>query len=345
MAASYHPALFFMTIDRRHLLQSLAGFAAAAALPAGWTSAHAAPAHWPSKPLRFIVGYPAGSSPDMQARMIAQPLAQILGQPVVVDNRSGAGGIIGTEHVAKSAPDGHTLLLTVPGPITANLVLYKKLPYDPRTELRMVSDVVSPSMVMAVNPAVPARDFKGLVEAVRQSPGKYAMGSWGAGTQPHQVQVFMDKAYGLQSLHVAYKGEGPMSIDLISGVIQMTLGSAATLKPFIDAGKLRALAVAGPRRSKALPDVPTFAEQGYREPVYAITGSISLMAPARTPDAIVERLGREVAAVMREPQVRQRVEALGLEAQGNSPAEASAAYAAFLPVALDLARSTGVTLD
>lgn len=300
---------------------------------------------FPDKAVNIIVPFPAGGSTDTVARILAEGLAKRLGQPVVVDNRSGAGGIIGTEHVAKSVPDGHTLLLTVPGPITANLVLYKKLPYDPRTELRMVSDVVSPSMVMAVNPAVPARDFKGLVEAVRQSPGKYAMGSWGAGTQPHQVQVFMDKAYGLQSLHVAYKGEGPMSIDLISGVIQMTLGSAATLKPFIDAGKLRALAVAGPRRSKALPDVPTFAEQGYREPVYAITGSISLMAPARTPDAIVERLGREVAAVMREPQVRQRVEALGLEAQGNSPAEASAAYAAFLPVALDLARSTGVTLD
>ncbi|MBD9582071.1 tripartite tricarboxylate transporter substrate binding protein [Delftia sp. DLF01] len=300
---------------------------------------------YPARPVRIVVQYQAGGSTDTVARILAEGLAKRLGQPVVVDNRSGAGGIIGTEHVAKSAPDGHTLLLTVPGPITANLVLYKKLPYDPRTELRMVSDVVSPSMVMAVNPAVPAKDFKGLVEAVRQSPGKYAMGSWGAGTQPHQVQVFMDKAYGLQSLHVAYKGEGPMSIDLISGVIQMTLGSAATLKPFIDAGKLRALAVAGPRRSKALPDVPTFAEQGYREPVYAITGSISLMAPVRTPDAIVERLGREVAAVMREPQVRQRVEALGLEAQGNSPAEASAAYAAFLPVALDLARSTGVTLD
>lgn len=300
---------------------------------------------YPARPVRIVVQYQADGSTDTVARILAEGLAKRLGQPVVVDNRSGAGGIIGTEHVAKSVPDGHTLLLTVPGPITANLVLYKKLPYDPRTELRMVSDVVSPSMVMAVNPAVPAKDFKGLVEAVRQSPGKYAMGSWGAGTQPHQVQVFMDKAYGLQSLHVAYKGEGPMSIDLISGVIQMTLGSAATLKPFIDAGKLRALAVAGPRRSKALPDVPTFAEQGYREPVYAITGSISLMAPARTPDAIVERLGREVAAVMREPQVRQRVEALGLEAQGNSPAEASAAYAAFLPVALDLARSTGVTLD
>lgn len=300
---------------------------------------------YPARPVRIVVQYQAGGSTDTVARILAEGLAKRLGQPVVVDNRSGAGGIIGTEHVAKSAPDGHTLLLTVPGPITANLVLYKKLPYDPRTELRMVSDVVSPSMVMAVNPAVPAKDFKGLVEAVRQSPGKYAMGSWGAGTQPHQVQVFMDKAYGLQSLHVAYKGEGPMSIDLISGVIQMTLGSAATLKPFIDAGKLRALAVAGPRRSKVLPDAPTFAEQGYREPVYAITGSISLMAPARTPDAIVERLGREVAAVMREPQVRQRVEALGLEAQGNSPAEASAAYAAFLPVALDLARSTGVTLD
>ena len=150
---------------------------------------------YPARPVRIVVQYQAGGSTDTVARILAEGLAKRLGQPVVVDNRSGAGGIIGTEHVAKSAPDGHTLLLTVPGPITANLVLYKKLPYDPRTELRMVSDVVSPSMVMAVNPAVPAKDFKGLVEAVRQSPGQVRHGFLGGGARSRtRFQVFMDKA-------------------------------------------------------------------------------------------------------------------------------------------------------
>lgn len=130
MAASYHPALFFMTIDRRHLLHALTGFTAAAVLPASWTSAHAADAHWPSKPLRFIVGYPAGSSPDMQARMIAQPLAQILGQPVVVDNRPGASGNIGADLVAR-ATDEHSFGIVGNGPLTSSQALYAKLPYDP----------------------------------------------------------------------------------------------------------------------------------------------------------------------------------------------------------------------
>jgi tripartite-type tricarboxylate transporter receptor subunit TctC len=247
--------------------------------------------------------------------------------------------------VAKSAPDGYTLLLTVPGPIAANMVLYKKLPYDPRTDLRMISDIVMPRMVMVVNPSVPAKDYKGLIEAIRKEPGKYAMGSWGPGTQPHQMQVYMDKAYGLKTLHAAYKGEGPMSVDLLSGVIQMTVGSSATFKPFITSGKVRALAVTGPNRARSLPDVPTFGEQGYKELVYSITGSISLMAPAKTPDAIVERLGREVAAVMKMPEVQKRVEELGLEPIGNTPAEATAAYKVFLPVSLKLTQDTGVTLD
>ena len=136
-----------------------------------------------------------------------------------------------------------------------------------------------------------------------------------------------------------------MAIDLISGQIQMTVGSVATLAPYIAAGKLRALAVAGPRRAKALPDIPTFAEQGYKDPVYMITGPTSLMAPARTPDAIVERLGREVAAAIHEPDLQRRIEELGVEPVGNLPAQATAAYQAFLPVSLQLTRDTGVTLD
>ena len=305
----------------------------------------AAQEKFPSKPVRLIVQYQAGGSTDTLARLLADKLAPRLGQPVVVENRSGAGGIIGTDYVAKSPADGYTLLVTVPGPVTANLVLYRKLPYDPRTDLRMVSDLATVRTVLAVHPSVPAKDFKGLIEAVKAAPDKYSMGSWGAGTQPHQIQVYMDKTYGTRTLHVPYKGEGPMAIDLIAGQIQMTVGSVATLAPYIAAGKLRALAVAGPRRAKALPDVPTFAEQGYKEPVYMMTGPTSLMAPAKTPDAVVERLGREVAAAIHEPDMQRRIEELGVEPVGNLPAQATAAYQAFLPVALESVRNTGVTLD
>ncbi|QRF57079.1 tripartite tricarboxylate transporter substrate binding protein [Variovorax paradoxus] len=319
---------------RRLLLCALAAFAATGAR-----------AEFPSKPLRIVVQYQAGGSSDILARLVAEGLSKRLGQPVVVENRSGAGGIIGTDHVAKSAPDGHTLLLTVPGPVTANIVLYGKLPYDPRTDLRMVSDIATTRTVLAVHPSVPAKDVASLIAVLKAAPGKYAIGSWGPGTQPHQIQVYMDRAYGLRTLHVPYKGESPMAIDLIGGVIQLTVGSIATLQPYIAAGKLRALAVAGPRRAKALPEVPTFAEQGFADEVYALTGPTSLMAPAKTPDAVVERLGREVAAVVHQPEVARRIEELGAEPVGNLPAEASAAYRAFLPVTLRLTQATGVKLD
>jgi tripartite-type tricarboxylate transporter receptor subunit TctC len=304
-----------------------------------------AQAPFPSKPLRIVVQYQAGGSTDILARIVAEGLSKRLGQPVVVENRSGAGGIIGTDYVAKSAPDGYTLLLTVPGPVTANMVLYSKLPYDPRTDLRMVSDIATTRTVLAVHPSVPATDFKRLIAAVKAAPGKYTMGSWGPGTQPHQIQVYMDRAYGLQTLHVPYKGESPMAVDLIGGVINMTVGSITTLQPYIAAGKLRALAVVGARRARTLPDVPTFAEQGYADEVYALTGPTSLMAPAKTPDAVVERLGREVSAVIHQPEVARRIEELGAEPVGNLPAKATAAYKAFLPVTLRLTQATGVKLD
>ena len=315
---------------------------AALGLAAGGAAAQNA---YPARPVRIIVQYQAGGSADALARLVAESLSKRLGQPVLVENRSGAGGIIGTDYVAKSPPDGYTLLLTVPGPITANLALYRKLPYDPRTELRMVSDIARTRTVMAVHPSVPAKNFKELVAAIKAAPGKYAMGSWGPGTQPHQAQVFMDKAYGLQTVHVAYKGEAPMSVDLMGGVIQMTIGSVTTLQPQIAAGKLRAIAMAGPNRSRMLPDVPTFAEQGFKDDIYMVTAPTSLMAPAKTPDAIVERLGRDVAAVVREPEVQRRIEEMGAEPIGNTPAEATAAYQAFLPISLKLTQATGVTLD
>lgn len=309
------------------------------------TGAAHATTDYPNKPIRLIAPYQAGGSTDILARLIGESLSRRLGQPVLVENRIGANGIIGTDYVAKSAPDGYILLLTPPAPITFNLALYSKLPYDPRTDLRMVSDIALPRAVLAVHPSVPAKDFASLVAAIKAAPGKYTMGSWGAGTQPHQVQVYMDKTYGLQTLHVPYKGEGPMAMDLLGGVINMTVGTVTTLQPYIAAGKLRALALVGTQRSTTLPQVSTFTEQGYSDPIYVLTAPISVLASARTPDAIVERLGREMQTIVMQPEVRRRIEELGLEPIGNRPAEATAAYKAFLPVALKLVQDTGAKLD
>lgn len=318
------------------------GLCAAFAMPAAGAWAQDA---YPNKPVRIVVQFAAGGGSDTLARAIADGLSRRLGQPVIVENKAGAGGIIGADYVAKAAPDGYTLLLSVPGAVTSFKVIYKKLPYDPETDFRLVSDIALPRTVLAVNPSVPARNYQELLELVKKAPDKYTMGSWGPGVQPHQLQVFMDKAYGTKTALAAYKGEAPMAMDLISGVIPMAVGSTAALKPHIAAGKLRPLAVFGTTRTQALPDVPTFAEQGYKDDVYTTTAPYYLMAPAKTPDAIVERLGREVAQVVRQPDVLERMEGLGLEPIGDTPAQATALYRDALPKLMKLARETGVTVD
>ncbi len=300
---------------------------------------------YPNKPVRLVVPYPAGGLTDTLARQVADGLSKRLGQPVVVENKSGAGGIIGTDFVAKSAPDGYTLLMTIPGPITSNLALYKKLPYDPRTDLRPISDVAMARTVLAVNSAVPVKTVNELITYAKKEPGKLRMGSWGPGTQPHTIQAYMDKTYGVDILHVPYRGEGPMVTDLLAGQVNVTIGSVTTLRQHIAAGKLRPLAVAGTTRAKALPDVPTFGEAGYGDAAYKLVGPTTLLAPAKTPDAIVERLGREVSALVKTPEMQAKIDEMGAEPIGNTPAEAERAYKAYLPVVLKLTADTGVTLD
>lgn len=304
-----------------------------------------AQAPYPSKPIRIVVPYPAGGSTDTLARTLGDTLSQRLGQPVVVENKGGAGGIIGTDHVAKSAPDGYTLLMTVPGPITANLALYKKLPYDPRTDLQPVSDIATMRTVLVVNSALPVKSVDELLAYAKAHPGALRMGSWGPGTQPHTIQSYLAKTKGLDILHVPYRGEGPMVSDLLAGQVNMTIGSVTALKQHIATGKLRPLAVIGTRRAVGLPEVPTFAEAGYRDAAYEVVGPTTLLAPAKTPPAIVERLGREVSALVRSGLLARRIDEMGAEPVGNLPAEAGSAYRAYLPVVLKLTADTGVRLD
>ncbi len=329
------------TIPPRRRWVMRAACAAVALLPL----ATFAQGDYPSKPIRMIVPYPAGGLTDTVARQLAEGLGKRLGQPVVVENRGGAGGIIGTDFVAKAPADGYTLLMTIPGPITANIALYKKLPYDPRTELRPISDVAMARTVLTVNSAVPVKTVTELIAYAKKEPGKLRMGSWGPGTQPHTIQAYMDKTYGVDILHVPYRGEGPMVTDLLAGQVNLTIGSVTTLRQYIAVGKLRPLAVAGTTRAKALPDVPTFTEAGYSDAAYKIVGPTTLLAPAKTPDAIIERLGREVSALVKSPELSAKIDELGAEPIGNTPAEAERAYKVYLPLLLKLTADTGVTLD
>lgn len=334
----------FSPRQRGKLLLAVLPWLGAAALAVAPVAAPAQGAY-PAKPIHLIVAYPPGGLTDTLARAVGDGLSRQLGKTVVVENKGGAGGIIGTDYVAKAAPDGYTLLMTIPGPITSNLALYKKLPYDPRSDLRPVSDIATARTVLAVNSSVPARTVAELLSYAKASPGKLRMGSWGPGTQPHTIQTYFARQYQIDMLHVPYRGEGPMVTDLLAGQVNVTVGSVTALKQHFATGKLRPLAVTGTRRAQALPDVPTFTEAGYADEPFRLTGPITLMAPAKTPQDIIDRLGRETASLVASADMQRRIAEMGAEPLGTTPAQAEAAYKAYLPVVLKLTADTGVTLD
>lgn len=298
---------------------------------------------YPGKPVRLIVPFPAGGGADHLARVLAEALAKRLGQPVLVDNRAGSGGNLGTDAVAKSAPDGYTLLLTPPAPVTQAVALYRKLPYNPAVDLVVVSDIAQPRVVLVVNASSSIKTVADLI--AQGKSGKLAMGSWGAGSQPHTIQAFLDKNYGTQILHVPYRGEAPLLTDLLGGQVAMTCATVTAVKPYIDNGKLRAIAVIGASRAESLPQVPTFAESGYNEEIFKLTGPFSVLAPAATPAAIVDRLGREFSAVVASAGMARQIRDLGMEPIGSESKEATAAYRKRLPLVLKTVRDTGAMLD
>ena len=274
---------------------------------------------YPSRPVRLVVPFPPGGAVDFFARVVASPLTETLGQPVVIENKAGASGMIGAELVAKAPPDGYTLLLGNIASLAINAGIYPKMPYDPVKDFTPVIRTVDVNYVMVVHPSVPARTVNELVAYAKANPGKVAYGSAGSGSLPHLATELMKALTGTDMIHVPYKGGGPMVTDLLGGSVQVVIGDQANLMPHVTAGKLRALAVGSPKRSANYPEIPTFAEAGL--PGFEATAWQGLVGPAGLPPDVVRRLNEAFNKVMTMPDVRERLLGGGLDPVGGTPEE------------------------
>ena len=279
------------------------------------------PAGFPSRPVRLIVTYPAGGGADAMARLIAPKLGEALGQPVLVENRGGASGTIAADLVAKSAPDGHTLMLDAANH-AVNPSLLPRLPYDPDKAFAPVTLLALFPNMLVVHPAFPVSSVKELIQKIRAEPGKIAFASSGNGSAQHLAGELFRQRAALEMVHVPYKGGGPALIDVMGGQVPLYFGNMASALPHVKNGKLKALAVTGAKRSAAAPDLPTVAESGM--PGYQVYEWNAIFAPAGTPPAIVNRLQAEIAKVVKIPEVRDRMLALGAEIVASSPADLGA---------------------
>ena len=290
----------------------------AAIVGAGLASAEIAADHgWPDKPIRLVVPGGVGGVIDTRARWLADRLGTALRQPVIVENKSGAGGNIGMELAARSAPDGYTLVIVHQGTMTMSPHLYARHGYDPLLDFVPITRIGVGPLILAVNPAVPARTVSELVALAKSKPGELTFGSPGIGTPPHIAGELFKHMAGIDITHVAYRGGGQEETDLVAGHISMSIEGTTIQLPFIRSGKLRALAVTTARRSPALPDVPTMAEAGVSG--YDFEGWVGIAAPARTPKPVIDRLYREIAAILAAPESREWFAGFGLEPGGEPP--------------------------
>lgn len=294
---------------------ALVAFAAAA------SSAPSVAQPYPSRPVRLVVPFPAGGPNDIIGRLVAQKLGESFGQQVVVENRSGAGGNIGTDFVAKAAPDGHTLLSGGMGSLVMN-PLIEKVPYNPLRDFAPVALVASAPNVLVVHPSLPVRDVKGLVALARARPGQLNYGSGGVGSTPHLSGALFNALASVDIVHVPYKGNAPALTDLLGGQVQLAYLGIPPVQPYLHSGRLRAVAVTSLRRSAAMKNVPTVAESGVSG--YELSPWYGLLAPAGTPAEIVSRLNAEVVRAMRSGDMIEKLAALGAEPETTTPEEYAA---------------------
>ena len=300
-------------MQRRTALFTLSALAPWAALPRP-----AAAQAWPAKPLRLVIPFPAGGATDIIGRLLAQKLAAALGQQVVIDNKPGAGGSIGSDLVAKAPPDGHTLLLATSSTHSIGPALNPKMPYDAFKDFAPIAQVANAPSVLVVGAGFPRGGALDLIKELKARPGKYNFGSSGIGTYPHlSAEMFKWRAGGLYVVHIPYRGTGLVVTDLIAGQITFLMDSIVSAQTHIKDGRVRALAVTGAQRSGSLPDVPTFAELGV--PGMAFSNWFGFFAPAGTPPEVVQRLNRELNALMRAPDMADRLRQLGADPVTGTP--------------------------
>lgn len=310
----------------------------AAGLSAGGAMAQA----WPSKPVTLVVPFATGGTTDVLARAVGQELSKSLGQPVVVENKGGAGATLGADYVAKARPDGHTLLMGAVHHTIATSV-YKKLGYDFQKDFAPVTTVALVPNVLVVGPGIPAKTVPELMALAKASPGKYTYGSNGNGTGQHLIGSQFEKSAGVQLLHVPYKGSGPLTIDLLGGQVDMSFDTIPPVLSHIKAGKLRPLAVTTKKRSPALPDVPTLDEAGLKG--FDQGTWFGVLAPAATPREIVARLNTEIVKIVKSPEFRKKMEDMGAEPIGDSQAEMAAQIKADTERYAVLVKEAKVTID
>jgi tripartite-type tricarboxylate transporter receptor subunit TctC len=323
-----------MGIARRGLL------AASMALWTGWAAAQPA---YPTKPIRFIVPFPPGGSADLMARAMEPVLTERLRQPVIVENRPGAGGNIGLDGVAKAAPDGYTIGLGAAGALAANVSLYPKMPYDPVKDLEPVSNVAFIPFMLVAPAKLPAGTLQEVIALARAKPGELLIGFGGNGTAMHLSTELFKLMANVQMVNVPYKGSGPAAADAAAGRLSLAMVDAASALPGAKAGKLKAIAVTSANRISAAPDVPTFSESGL--PGYDATGWFGIVVPAKTPASIVLRLNAEIAAVLKRAEVRDRVVAAGAEPAPSTPAQFGELIRTEIPKWAEVVKLSGARPD
>ena len=319
----------------------LAGSAAAMALAVPPATAQAS--GYPNRPIRFFAGFPPGGVADIVARIITPPLSTRLGQPVVIDNRAGAGGVIGVDSTIKSPPDGYTMGFGVSGALTSSVTLMSRLPYDPTKDIAPVSIVVSLPLVLAVSASSGINNLKDFVAAAKAAQGKFTYGTAGPGTVMNLAGELFKQMAGVEMTHVGYKGSSPAAMDLLGGQVNAAVLDLATAKPHLQSGRLKAIGLTGGKRTALAPEIQTLAEAGL--PGYDFNGWFGLVMPPATPPDILTRVHTELVAVLRDPAIRQQLMDAGTEPAPGTPAEMAAQIKREIDLTSRLIKSAGIKIE
>ena len=298
---------------------------------------------WPSKPIKYVVPFAPGGTTDILARTVGDKLSIALGQPVVVENKPGAGGGVGADFTAKAAPDGYTIMGGTISTHAINASLYSNLPYDPIKDFAAITMIARVPNLLVINPAIPAKNVSELIALMKANPGKYTFASSGNGTSQHLSGELFKSTAGVDMQHIPYKGSPPALQDVVGGQVSMTFDNITTAWPLAKAGKLRALAVTTAKRSSVAPEVPTLAESGL--PGFEIGSWQGVFAPAGTPPEIVKRLNAEIVKILNMPEVREKLIALGAEPVGDTPEQFSAYVKGEVVKWSDIVKKSGAKVD